>query len=652
MSFSASDYIQKLAKVQHSDYVSTYSAMSEVLRQASIHPQSFTLSRQEFFDQPVSQMTSDGQRNTRAPLGARGNATCSMVQSCQVNWQITIPGEKLALQLNLVPPISTPFTTAGSARARVNFNGLANSQADWTRTMECGGAAEPTKQPLSENEHIKLWIGYSTACGPFQQIAICKDNTKLWETSIYAREYAVIAANSLSDQCTNNSVSVSPLETVVRGRRHCGIFVDIPTEDFEAGSFNFKINQPITIAGVLDLNQLNPIFNSFPVLARNFASLYLQLWTQDFLQDLKVVWLIKSDTIMNTHLAYQMIPPEKPDIIYLLNSAGSAYNAFSVRIVNMEGKDPDVKMPTNSISQINDARFTKLDINNVCFNMENEEAIIDMIRVQKILNFPTQIIRTQSSNFPFRGFSENGGTMQSIISYSNIKAMIITFAMNQYPTWMFPVLFYMFNLVIDQRNLISQEYVSLNPTVIGQVFECFVEQDLVQAPSDLYHSLNFQNQTINDSNGNYYGYLGASYVDRENIFYNTTLYTGRKAVKIYYPHKFMLAWKLATDDSFMRGYNSSKMGASTNIQVTLQGNLTTRIVDSTLIVDHRLDNQNNLVEFVATRAYPQPTNAQITPQMHYLCDAIIRFTFDDAPDPQVLNFEIIGEIGGTMVRSG
>jgi hypothetical protein len=45
-----------------------------------------------------------------------------------------------------------------------------------------------------------------------------------------------------------------------------------------------------------------------------------------------------------------MIPPEKPDIIYLLNSDKSAYNAFSVRIVNMEGKDPDVKIPTNSIS--------------------------------------------------------------------------------------------------------------------------------------------------------------------------------------------------------------------------------------------------------------------------------------------------------------
>ncbi|KAA6311696.1 MAG: hypothetical protein EZS28_056072, partial [Streblomastix strix] len=74
--------------------------------------------------------------------------------------------------------------------------------------------------------------------------------------------------------------------------------------------------------------------------------------------------------------------------------------------------------------------------------------------------------------------------------------------------------------------------------------------------------------------------MGTGFADRENIFYQTTLYRGSKAVKIYYPHKFMLAWKMATDDSFMRGYNSSKMGARTNIQVTLQGSLTQGIVDS------------------------------------------------------------------------
>ncbi|KAA6401913.1 MAG: hypothetical protein EZS28_002557 [Streblomastix strix] len=145
--------------------------------------------------------------------------------------------------------------------------------------------------------------------------------------------------------------------------------------------------------------------------------------------------------------------------------------------------------------------------------------------------------------------------------------------------------------------------------------------------------------------------MGIGFEDRENIFYNTTLYVGSKAVKIYYAHKFMLAWKMATDDSFIWGYISSKMGARTNIQVTLQGSLTPDIIDSSFILDAapgNQDNQNNLIQFIATRAYPQPSNAQITPQMHYLCDAVIRFTFDDSPDPQVLNFEIIGKVGRTI----
>ncbi|KAA6386331.1 MAG: hypothetical protein EZS28_018139 [Streblomastix strix] len=347
-----------------------------------------------------------------------------------------------------------------------------------------------------------------------------------------------------------------------------------------------------------------------------------------------------------------MIPPEKLDLIFLQNGGASTlYQAYSVRLVNMEGKAQTVKVPTNSISQIKDVIFNRLEIHNVRFNMENDEAIIDMIRMQKILNFPTQILRTQSSNFPFSGFNASGSSMQSIMSYSNIKAMFNTFATNQYPTWMFPVLFENFDLVIDQRHVVPASYTSLSPMVCGQMFECFVEQDLVSAPSDLYNSLNFQNQSINEGKeGGYYGKLGGGYQDRENIFYNTTLYRESKASKVYQPHKFMLAWKLATDDSFMRGYNSSKMGARTNIQVTLQGKLVEGIVESSQIDLN--EKQDSLPVFCATRAYPIPQNASITPQMHYLCDAIIRFSFDVATDPQVLNFEIIGEIGGTMVRSG
>ncbi|KAA6396606.1 MAG: hypothetical protein EZS28_007864 [Streblomastix strix] len=110
------------------------------------------------------------------------------------------------------------------------------------------------------------------------------------------------------------------------------------------------------------------------------------------------------------------------------------------------------------------------------------------------------------------------------------------------------------------------------------------------------------------------------------------------------------AWKMATDDSFMRGYDSSKMGARTNIKVSLQRSLTPGIIENELIKFALDENQNNHNSFIATRSYPTPTYAEISPQMHYLCDAIIRFTFDDAPDPQILNIEIEGEIDETVIR--
>ncbi|KAA6390220.1 MAG: hypothetical protein EZS28_014251 [Streblomastix strix] len=108
--------------------------------------------------------------------------------------------------------------------------------------------------------------------------------------------------------------------------------------------------------------------------------------------------------------------------------------------------------------------------------------------------------------------------------------------------------------------------------------------------------------------------------------------------------------KIATDHSFMRGYISSKMGARTNIRVTLQENLITRIIESSLIPEEAAhENQNNHIQFVAAGTYPQLKIAQTPIQMHYLCDAIIKFIFDHAKDPQMLNFEIIVEIGLTMV---
>ncbi|KAA6385529.1 MAG: hypothetical protein EZS28_018941, partial [Streblomastix strix] len=115
-----------------------------------------------------------------------------------------------------------------------------------------------------------------------------------------------------------------------------------------------------------------------------------------------------------------------------------------------------------------------------------------------------------------------------------------------------------------------------------------------------------------------------------------------KAIKTLYPNKYMLAWKLATDDSFMRGFNSSNLGARSNVQVILQGNLTKEIIDTTNIFPSQ--NQNDFKQFIGTRAYPDPCKASITPVVHYLYDAFVRIVFDDSSMPQVLNIDVIGEL--------
>ncbi|KAA6403746.1 MAG: hypothetical protein EZS28_000726 [Streblomastix strix] len=329
-------------------------AMGKVLKTMSIHPQSFTISKQEFFDQPFTQLKSAGVKYTRAPLAARGSTTCSMVQTCQVNWAIKIPKNTLAIQLNKVP--ATVVNSDAAANAAVNFNGKASITTEQTDDMTQG-----------------------------------------------AQRYALI------ERFTTRSI--------IAGKRHCG------------------------------------------------------LWMQDFLQDLKVVWLNKTDTVANSHLAYQMIPPEKLDIIYLQNDIAHVvvttgtqsdtyvynYGKFSARIVNMQGVAVDGKAPQNTISQIKDA------------------------------------------------------------------AMFMTFAMPKYPTWFFTVLFHTFDLVIDQRHVIPQPYEALTQADNGQI---------------------------------------------------------------------------------------------------------------------------------GTRAYPDPVQVGLTPITHYLCDAIVRIMFDDNPDTQVLIMEVIGEMGGSMIRNG
>ncbi|KAA6395637.1 MAG: hypothetical protein EZS28_008834 [Streblomastix strix] len=104
------------------------------------------------------------------------------------------------------------------------------------------------------------------------------------------------------------------------------------------------------------------------------------------------------------------------------------------------------------------------------------------------------------------------------------------------------------------------------------------------------------------------------------------------------------------DDSFMRSYNQSKIGAKTIILVTLRESLTPSINENSLLTPAQ--NQNNYQIFYAIQSHPNPRQALVTPLKLYLCDTIVRVTFYEAHDLQVQILKVIGEFGGTMVRSG
>ncbi|KAA6358133.1 MAG: hypothetical protein EZS28_046339, partial [Streblomastix strix] len=137
------------------------------MRTLTIEPQSFHLSKQQFEDQPVNTLFSGGTRQTRAPLGARGSATCCCVQTCQVNLTITIPANTLGIQLNSVNITEGELTDQEFARQLTNFNGLKTAAAPLPNER----TIKQNVQKYDSTETLKFWLGFSTACGPFQQVA-------------------------------------------------------------------------------------------------------------------------------------------------------------------------------------------------------------------------------------------------------------------------------------------------------------------------------------------------------------------------------------------------------------------------------------------------------------------------------------------------
>ncbi|KAA6383579.1 MAG: hypothetical protein EZS28_020894 [Streblomastix strix] len=130
----------------------------------------------------------------------------------KLNRFIIIPANTLGIQLNSINLIKVTKTDIEQIRQITNINGTKTTASP----LPADRKIDQATQNYHRSEILKFQLGFSTACGPLQQVAIYKDNTKLWKTSIYAREQAIISFNSLSELAVNNSVIVSPLESTTQ----------------------------------------------------------------------------------------------------------------------------------------------------------------------------------------------------------------------------------------------------------------------------------------------------------------------------------------------------------------------------------------------------------------------------------------------------
>ncbi|KAA6396364.1 MAG: hypothetical protein EZS28_008110 [Streblomastix strix] len=180
-----------------------------------------------------------------------------------------------------------------------------------------------TDDGSEHSELLKFRVDFSPACGPFNQLIILRDAQNLWNAAIYARD-------------------VSQLESIIAGKRHCGVFIDNPLCDIDNAAA-----------------EDTPFF---------YQILYDITFSDDFIQDLKIVWLIKLNVTGNNHLANAMITPEKSDFVCQLSGEKDenplAYSLYNVKLVNLQNVPNDAKLLQISIIQITDAKFEELEIQN------------------------------------------------------------------------------------------------------------------------------------------------------------------------------------------------------------------------------------------------------------------------------------------------
>ena len=632
----------------YSDVISSYVDINSVTAQRNIVPGSYKESVVQCTDQTLATLNSAGGQTlfTRLKLTPQvRNAT--LAQLAQIYFQYIIPKNSLGIMLKKYDAENQPENT------------------DASNEHDAGDEI----QDDAISEHLKFKLFYDTGFSIASMVQLCLVADAKVSTENFNYQQSLLTLNSLPDFVTDNSSSESTLAALVHNESFRGVGSGLIDLNFDSGDTNFgldfstplypvaKIRCPISIEGVIDLDRGNPLFHNFPIITRNMGELYIRLYMENFLRELKIVYLNKSrnviaingktltiadasgttlaedttfslkDSAFNSYrtewLPYQRLPVDKADFIYL---DGDLYKVRLVNVVtNTDGQYFDDY--ANPIFTLNNINWTRFEIRKVEFDIEDYEDIKASQARAGTYKFPVHLWR--SKNFDqTNAASSSSNALQTTLNAPNIDRLFITQPLvRTYYTHLPTIACTDVNPQLHNNPVLPRTEDCLNARTCERIYNVFTDTDKYSAAQDLVLSTDIPtvHKELWLKGPNTYGGTGAFINIQRNIddLYLPTLL----------PNKFGYALELNEGGCFRRGFNSVINGNySPTVPVNLQqstqtsndiywdGNLINTVTEHNAV--------NNLNIWNSLVAYGDIRESGAVASIHCLCDYIFWINFD------------------------
>ena len=646
----------------YSDVINSYVDINAITSTRNIVPGSVKETVVQCTDQTLATLNSAGGQTlfTRFKLTPQvRNST--LAQLAQIYFQFLIPKNSLGLKFK-------KYTNASS-----------NEDADDT--------SDPT---VNVSEHLKFKLFYDTGFSIASMVQLCLVADVKISTENFNYQQSLLTLDSLPDFTTDNSSSESTLRALVCNEGFRGVgsgIVDLEinynnttanTEgkpDFHGTQNTFFIGQDICIEGVADLDKSNPIFHNFPIITRNMSELYIRLYMENFLRELKIVYLNKSRnvgpinitsseldltgskltttgawpttgtieaTLSNAannkiankltvngtvkgpteYLPYQRLPADKADFIFLDG------DLYKVRLVKIWGQTPgDAKFSSfvAPIYTLPNIHWTRCEIRKIEFDIEDYEDIKASHGRAGTYKFPIHIWR--SKNFDqTNAASSSANALQTTLNAPNIDRIFITQPLTRdYYTFLPTSAATDINPQLHNNPILPRTEDCLNARTCERIFSVFIDTDKYTPPSDLYNSVSLPipNKHLWLKNGDTYGGTG-SVVNLQRGLY--TIYS-----PVFLPNKFAYAVELNEGGCFRRGFNSvidGRYSATVPVNMQCSVNTSNDIYWDKVATNTAPDTLASNPLFNSTVAYGSVKDSGAVASIHCLCDYICWFNFD------------------------